>query len=52
MHQKVPAVRRRRHVLYEYIVQAIVGVPICQREIQRTLYLSAKLPRFSFGLST
>jgi hypothetical protein len=52
MDEKVPAVGRRRHVLNEQTVRAVVGIPICQREIQRTLYLSAKLPRFSFGLST
>jgi len=46
----VPAVRRRRHVFDEEIAQAVVGVPICQREIQRTLYLSAELPRLAFGL--
>jgi hypothetical protein len=50
MDEQVPAVGRRRNVLNEQIVQAIVGMPICQREIQRTLYLSAELPRLSFGL--
>ena len=50
MHQKVPAIRRRRNVFDEQLVQAIVGVAIGQREIQRALYLSAELPRFSFGL--
>jgi hypothetical protein len=52
VHEEVPAVRRRRHVLNEQIVQAIVGMPICQREIQRALYLSAELPRLSFNLPT
>jgi hypothetical protein len=50
VHQQVPAVRRRRDVLDEQIVQAVVGVPICQREIQRALYLSAELPRLPLGL--
>jgi hypothetical protein len=52
VHEKVPAVGRRRNVLNEQIVQAIVGMPISQREIQCALNLSAELPRFSFGLST
>ena len=47
--EKVPAVGRRRNVLNEQIVQS-VGMPICQREIQRALYLSAELPRLSFNL--
>jgi hypothetical protein len=50
VHEKVPAVGRRRNILNEQIVQAIVGMPICQREIQRALYLSAELPRLSFNL--
>jgi hypothetical protein len=50
VHQEVPAVRRRRHVLNEQIVQAIVAMPICQCQIERTLYLPAKLPRLSFNL--
>jgi hypothetical protein len=50
--EKVPAVGRRRNVFNEQIVQAVVGMPICQREIQRALYLSAELPRLSFNLST
>src|SRR5687767_7895370 len=52
VHQKVPAVRRRGHVLNVQIFQAIVGVPIRQREIQRALNLSAELPRLSFSLSS
>jgi hypothetical protein len=50
VHQQVPAVRRRRNFLDEQIVQAVIGVPICQREIQRALYLSAELPRLALGL--
>jgi hypothetical protein len=50
VHEKVPAVGRRRHVLNEQIAQAIVGTPICQCEIQRALYLPAELPRLSFNL--
>ena len=51
MDEKVPAVGRRGNVLNEQIVQA-VGMPICQREIQRALNLSAELPRLSFNLPT
>jgi hypothetical protein len=51
VHQQVPAVRCRRNVLDEHIVQAVVGVSISQREIQRALYLSAELPRLPLGLS-
>src|SRR6188472_69270 len=35
VHQQVPAVRCRRNVLDEQIVQAVVGVSIREREIQR-----------------
>jgi hypothetical protein len=52
VHQQVPAVWRRRNVFNEQIVQAIVGMPICQREIQCALYLSAELPRLPFNLPT
>jgi hypothetical protein len=52
MHEQVPAVGCRRHVLNEQIVQAIVGMPICQCEIQRTLYLTAELSRLPFNLPT
>jgi hypothetical protein len=48
--EKVPAVGRRRHLLDEQIIQAIVGVPICQGEIQCALNLSAELPCLSFNL--
>jgi hypothetical protein len=50
VYEKVPAVGRRRNVFDEQFVQA-VGVPICQREIQRALHLPAELPRLSFSLS-
>ena len=52
MHKKLSAVGRRRNVFDEQIVQAVVGMAICQREIQRALYLSAELPRLSFNLPT
>ena len=50
--EKVSAVGCRRDVFNEQIVQAVVGMAICQREIQRALYLSAELPRLSFNLPT
>ena len=50
MNEKVSGVGRRRSVLDEQIVQAVVGMAICQREIQPALYLSAELPRLSFNL--
>ena len=50
LHEKVSAVGCRRDVFNEQIVQAVVGMSICQREIQRALYLSAELPRLPLGL--
>jgi hypothetical protein len=50
VHQQVSAVRRRRNVFDEQIVQAVIGMSICQREIKRALHLSAELPRLAFGL--
>jgi len=50
VHQQVSAVRRRRNVFHEEIVQAVIGMSICQREIQSALDLSAELPRLAFGL--
>jgi hypothetical protein len=44
------AVGRRRDLFNEQIVQAVVGMPIGQREIQRALYLPAELARLSFNL--
>jgi len=50
VHQQVSAVRRRRNVFDEQIVQAVIGMSICQREIQSALDLSAELPGLAFGL--
>jgi hypothetical protein len=50
VHEKVPAVRGRRYLLDEQIVHAIVGMSICEREIQRALHLPTELPRLSFNL--
>jgi len=44
VHEEVPTVRRRRYAFDVQIVQAIIGMSICQREIQRALNLSAELP--------
>ena len=48
----MPAVRRRRDILDEQIVQAIVGMPICEREVQCPLHLPAELPCLSLSLPT
>jgi hypothetical protein len=48
----VPAVRRGRDILHEQIIQAIVGNPICEREVQCPLHLPAELPRFPQPLPT
>ena len=42
VHQQVPAVRRRRHVLDEEIVHAIVGIAICERQVECPLHLSTE----------
>jgi hypothetical protein len=52
VHEKVSAVGCRRNVFNEQIAQDVVGMPICQREIQRALDLSAELPGLSFNLPT
>ena len=52
MHQQVPAVRRRRHVLDEQVVQAIVGNAICERQVECPLHLSTELTCLSLSLST
>lgn len=52
VYEKVSAVGRRRHVLNEQIVQAIVAMPICQCQIERALYLPAELPCLSFNLTS
>jgi hypothetical protein len=52
MHQQVPAVRRRRHLVDEQLVQAIILVPISQGEVERPLHLPAELLRLAFALPT
>lgn len=52
MDQQVPAVRRRRHVLDEQVVQAIVGNAICERQVECPLHLSTELTCLSLSLPT
>jgi hypothetical protein len=52
VHQQVPAVGRRRHLLDEQIVDAIVGMAIREREVECPLHLSAELTRLSLSLPT
>src|SRR5688572_15424045 len=52
VHQQVSAVRRRRHVLDEQIVHAIVSIAICERQVECPLDLSTELPCLSFSLPT
>jgi hypothetical protein len=51
MHKEVPAVGGRNNLLDEEIVHASANIPVCQREVQRLLHLSAELPCFPFGLT-
>jgi len=50
VHQQVPAIRRGRDVVHEQFIQAIIRVPVCQREVQRPLHLSAQLTRLVFSV--
>ena len=52
MHQQVPAIRRGRDIIHEQFVQAIIFIPICQGEVQRSLNLSAKLLCLTLSLPT
>jgi hypothetical protein len=52
VHQQVSAVRCRRHVLDEQIVHAIVGIAICERQVECPLHLSTELTCLSFSLPT
>ena len=51
VHQEVPAIRGRKNLLDEKIVDAIANVAIREREVQRTLYLPAELLCLPFGLT-
>ena len=52
VHQQVPAIRRGRDIIHEQLVQAIVFMPVCQREIQRSLNLSTELLCLALSLLT
>ena len=51
MHQQVPAIRGRKNLLDEKIVEAIANVAIREREVQRPLHLPAELLCLPFGLA-
>ena len=50
MHQQMPAVVGRRYLLDEQIVHAIVGMAICERQVECPLHLPAELTCLSFSL--
>ena len=51
MHQEAPAIRGRKNLLDEKIVDAIANVAIREREVQRPLYLPTELLCLPFGLT-
>ena len=51
MHQKVPAIRGRKNLLDEKIVDTIANVAIREREVQRPLHLPTELLCLPFGLT-
>ena len=50
MHQKVSAVRGRRDFLDEQIGDAVANIPGFERQVERSLHLSAKLLGFPLCL--
>ena len=52
VNEKVPAIWSGSDLLNEQIIQAIIGMPICEREIQRPLYLPAELQCLPLSLPT
>jgi hypothetical protein len=50
VYQEVPAVRCRKNLLDEKIVDAVANVAIREREVQRPLYLPTELLSLPFGL--
>ena len=52
VHQQMPAVRGRRYLLDEQIVHAIVGMAICERQVECPLDLSTEITCLSFSLPT
>jgi hypothetical protein len=51
VHQKVPAIRRRKNILDEQAVNAIANIPLSHRKVERSLNLPAKLPCLSLCLT-
>ncbi len=51
MHEEMPAVGGRNHLLDEKIIHAIANVPVREREVQRPLDLPTELLCFPFGLT-
>jgi hypothetical protein len=51
VHQEVPAIRGRKNLLDEKIVDAIANVAIREREVQRTLHLPTELLCLPLGLT-
>jgi hypothetical protein len=47
----MPAIRRRKNLLDEKIIQAVANVAIRECEVQRPLHLPAELLCFPFGLT-
>jgi hypothetical protein len=48
----VPAIRRGRDIIHEQFIQAVILIPICQGEVQRSLDLPAELLRLALSLTT
>ncbi len=51
MHQEVPAIRGRKNLLDEKIVDAIANIAIREREVQCPLHLPTELLCLPFGLT-
>jgi hypothetical protein len=51
VHEEVPAIRGRKNLLDEKIIDAIASVAVCEGEVQCTLHLPAELLSFPFGLT-
>jgi hypothetical protein len=51
LHQEVPAIRGRKNLLDEKIVDALSNVAIRERKVQRTLHLPTELLCLPFGLT-
>jgi len=51
VHQEVPAIRGRKNLLDEEIIDAAANVAVSKREVQRTLHLPAELPSLPLRLT-